>query len=156
MLKEVDTYLRGIYKSRGTVVNMTDRCEWLGIDIIGLLSFGYHLNLQSEEEWRFIPRAFADIKSRINVFMQFPALALLAPVITPFTEPEKGKLLSLVYKMMLDRAARDKDAERDFYSFAKGSLDFTPDYFEYGEFMAEAAFFVTAGNNLPFVLFGVS
>lgn len=145
MLEQVDIYLQQLYSSFSSVVNMTERSEWLGIDIIGLLSFGYRLNLQTEERWRFIPRSFEDIKSRINVYMQFPTISVLGPVITPFTEPEKDKLLKLVYQMMLDRAARDKDAERDFYSFAKGSLDYGPDYFEYGEFMAEAAFFVTAG-----------
>ncbi|KAI1413413.1 cytochrome P450 [Hypoxylon sp. FL1857] len=148
MLEQIDIFLRQIHASAGSVVNMTDRCQWLGLDIIGLLSFGYRLNLQTEKEYRFIPRAFADIKSRINVFMQFPALSTLAPLITPFTEPEKGKLL-MVYMMMLARAAQDKDAERDFYSYAKGNLDYGPDYFEYGEFMAEAAFFVTAGGTPP-------
>lgn len=148
MLGQIDIFLRQIYASSESVVNMTDRCQWLGLDIIGLLAFGYRLNLQTEKEYRFIPRAFADIKSGINVFMQFPALSTFAPLITPFTEPEKGKLLNMVYMMMLARAAQDKDAEKDFYSYTKGNLDFGPDYFEYGEFMAEAAFFVTAGTSL--------
>ncbi|KAI1405733.1 cytochrome P450 [Hypoxylon fuscum] len=149
MLGQIDIFLRQIYASSESVVNMTDRCQWLGLDIIGLLAFGYRLNLQTEKEYRFIPRAFADIKSGINVFMQFPALSTFAPLITPFTEPEKGKLLNMVYMMMLARAAQDKDAEKDFYSYTKGNLDFGPDYFEYGEFMAEAAFFVTAGGTPP-------
>ncbi|KAI0886384.1 cytochrome P450 [Annulohypoxylon maeteangense] len=149
MSAQIDIFLRKIYESSGSVVNVTDHCQWLGLDIVGLLAFGYHLNLQTKEEYRFIPRAFADIKSRIHVFMQFPALANFAALITPFTEPEKGKLLRLVYKMMLARAEQDKDAERDFYSYAKGNLDYGPDYFEYGEFMAEAAFFVTAGGTPP-------
>ncbi|KAI1809066.1 cytochrome P450 [Poronia punctata] len=155
MLKQIDIFLRQIYRSSsdGKVENLTDRAEWLGIDIIGILSFGYHLNLQTDETYRFIPRSFADIKARINTFMQFPLLSWFAPVITYFTEPEKDKLLKMVFMMMKSRAERevDQDADRDFdfYSHAKGSLDYGPEYFEYGEFMAEAAFFVTAGGTPP-------
>ncbi|KAI1267562.1 cytochrome P450 [Xylariaceae sp. FL1019] len=149
MLTQIDIFLRQIYKSSGLVENLTNRAEWLGIDIIGIMSFGYYLNLQTDKTYRFIPQSFADIKARINTFMQFPILSWVTPLITYFTEPGKDQLLRMVFMMMQARAERPRDAEMDFYSHAKGSLDYGPDYFEYGEFMAEAAFFVTAGGTPP-------
>ncbi|GAP85200.2 putative benzoate 4-monooxygenase cytochrome P450 protein [Rosellinia necatrix] len=149
MLEQVDIFLRQIYASAGSVEDITNRAEWLGIDIIGLISFGYRLNLQTDKTYRFIPKDFEDLKAIINTFMQFPAASVLNPVVSYLNSTKRERLRKIIFQMMLARAARERDAERDFYSYVKGNLDYGPDYIDKGNFIAEAAFFVTAGGTPP-------
>lgn len=146
MQEQIDIFLRQIYASAGSVVDMTNRAEWLGIDIVGLISFGYRLNLQTDETYRFIPKDFEDLKAIINCFMQFPFAFAISPVVGWLNAVKRERLRNIIFQMMLARAAREKDAEQDFYSYVKGNLDYGPDYIDKGNFIAEAAFFVTAGE----------
>ncbi|KAH8161810.1 hypothetical protein CIB48_g6431 [Xylaria polymorpha] len=149
MQEQIDIFLRQIYASAGSVVDMTNRAEWLGIDIVGLISFGYRLNLQTDETYRFIPKDFEDLKAIINCFMQFPFAFAISPVVGWLNAVKRERLRNIIFQMMLARAAREKDAEQDFYSYVKGNLDYGPDYIDKGNFIAEAAFFVTAGGTPP-------
>ncbi|KAI1120117.1 cytochrome P450 [Nemania abortiva] len=149
MLEQVDIYLRQIYASSGSIEDMTNRAEWLGIDIVGLIAFGYRLNLQTDETYRFISKDFEDLKAIINTFMQFPSASILNPVVSYLNSHKRERLRKVIFRMMVARAAREKDAERDFYSYVKGNLDYGPDYIDKGNFIAEAAFFVTAGGTPP-------
>jgi cytochrome P450 len=57
MLGHIDTFVQELAKTckdQASVVDMTDRCKFLGLDIIAQLGFGTALDLQTSTRNRFI------------------------------------------------------------------------------------------------------
>lgn len=71
MSGEVDVFLRQLLVSskKAEIVNISPRCERLGLDIIGLLSFGYRFNTQTEESHRYLQTVIDGMSWRINMYM---------------------------------------------------------------------------------------
>ena len=53
MTAQIDIFLRLLLAScqSGSPVEMTQRCQRLGVDIVGLLAFGYPFNTQASDEF---------------------------------------------------------------------------------------------------------
>ncbi|KAH9906954.1 cytochrome P450 [Xylariomycetidae sp. FL2044] len=151
ILEQVDIFIQLIRESsaKGEHVNMSTSCQRLGIDIVGYLAFGFTLNLQTEETYRFMPPAFDIGRARINIFMQYPPLTILNGPVKYLSRSKREKLLSALRTMISERSALDKKAKKDFYSFAAGHLDEGSGDFENSELWAEATFFITAGGTPP-------
>jgi cytochrome P450 len=148
MLNQIQIFLGRIYDSSltGKSINMTDYCNHLAVDIVGLLAFGYHLNLQTEDTYRFLPWAFAIGKSRVNIFMHFPAISILDRLVKFLGRRARKRILSMLAAMIKSRIAQESDAKPDFYSFAAGHMgEGSDDDIENSELFAEATFLVTAG-----------
>ena len=125
ILEQINIFLEQIRSSslNGNVVNMTERCERLGIDIVGLLAFGFPLQLQTNDTYRFLPPALAAGKTSINIFMHQPILRKLKGVIKFLAKRQRERILRMLEAMISSRMALKEDAKPDFYSFAAGHLD---------------------------------
>jgi hypothetical protein len=58
VIEQVDIFLKSLLSSTKPV-NLKQRSQWPGYGVIGLLSFGYALDLQTSQTNRFLPRAIA-------------------------------------------------------------------------------------------------
>ena len=77
MNTHINTFVRELVnasKSPATVVDMTERCKWLGIDIIGELGSGTNLELQTDKKNRFMVDGLEMSNFRTNLYIQFPLL----------------------------------------------------------------------------------
>lgn len=70
MMSQIDIFLAQLLRSsqQEQVVEMTSRCKYLAMDVIGLLAFGYYWKTQTEETLRLLPRAFAALNPRVYLF----------------------------------------------------------------------------------------
>ncbi|TGJ85499.1 hypothetical protein E0Z10_g3255 [Xylaria hypoxylon] len=156
MLEEIDTFIRQIFLSTlahpGTPINMAERCKWLGIDIVGQLSFAYPLNLQTNSTYRFIIDSAATANYFLNINMQMPSLAVFRPELFIYLRAVlRGKsYLRTIEKMIKARLAKDRHAEHDFYSIVSEEMAISKDQSIWtSEIWSEAIFFLTAGR-VPF------
>ncbi|KAI3341634.1 cytochrome P450 [Ustulina deusta] len=152
MIEEVDIFIHQILlaSQADTPVNIAERCKWLGMDIIGHLSFAYPLNLQTDPLHRFIIKSAATANYFLNINMQMPSLALLrAELFIYLRAVMRGKsYLRTIQKMIKARLARDKHAEQDFYSFVADEMAISEnDSIWNSEIWSEAIFFLTAGGD---------
>ena len=147
IIEQIDIFISQVHAASvsGQHVNMSELCPRLGIDIIGHLAFGYSLNLQTEDTYRFLPPAFDLGRARINLFMLYPPLTILDRLIKYLTRSKRERILAMLRTMIAARTVQDKNAKPDFYSFASGNMDEGSGDFENSELWAEATFFVTAG-----------
>lgn len=76
-MKSVNVFVQQIASSseqRDSVANMTDRCKYFRIDVIGQLGFGTALTLQTDRKTRFMVKGRETSNYRTNVYIQFPPL----------------------------------------------------------------------------------
>lgn len=127
-------------------VNMTKRCKRLSLDIIGLLAFGFLLNTQTDETYRFTIKGIAFGNYRSNSFMQFPALKnrVLDTVLHALTRKGRKGYLKALERMISTRLSMVKDARIDFYSFIADKIETgRPDSIRLTELWSEAVFFLS-------------
>lgn len=118
MLEQVDIFLRELLVSSSQPVNMTDRCDYLAVDVVGHLAFGYPLNLQTEEARRGVPKGMAMNGTRINLYLQFPEVSMLETIVRWLGKKETKKFIKFFETMIQSRLSQDKDANYDLYSLA--------------------------------------
>ncbi|KAI8630339.1 cytochrome P450 [Xylariaceae sp. FL1651] len=154
MIEEVDSFVRQIFLSfqsdTATPINMTERCKWLGMDIVGHLSFAYSLNLQTDPTYRFIVKSAATANYFLNMNMQMPLLAKLrAELWVYLIAVVRGKsYLRTIQKMIKARLSKDRHVEHDFYSVVAEKMAITNnDTILSSEIWSEAIFFLTAGGD---------
>ncbi|KAI1110017.1 cytochrome P450 [Nemania sp. NC0429] len=154
MMEEVDTFIRQIFLSTQvdsrTPINMTERCKWLGMDIVGHLSFAFPLNLQTDPTYRFILESAATANYFLNINMQMPSLAVFrAELFIYLRAVMRGKsYLRTIQKMIKARLAKDRHAEHDFYSIVSEDMTVPKDESIWtSEIWSEAIFFLTAGGD---------
>ncbi|KAI1142469.1 cytochrome P450 [Hypoxylon sp. FL0543] len=149
MALQIDVFLRQLLASsqKGEVVNMTVRCQRLGADVIGLLAFGYELNTQTEDTNRIIPAAMKSTSYRISLYMAWPAISFVDPVLLWFGRKQIPKFYQELRKMIGRRMSMPKDAAHDLYAVASGEITPTGDKGLQGtDLWSEASFFVMAGG----------
>ncbi|KAI0411106.1 cytochrome P450 [Xylaria grammica] len=152
MIEQVDIFIHQILLASqvDTPVNIAERCKWLGMDIVGHLSFAFPLNLQTDPLYRFIIKSAATANYFLNINMQMPPLALLrAELFIYLRAVMRGKsYLRTIQKMIKTRLAKDKHAEHDFYSFVADEMVISKDDSIWNsEIWSEAIFFLTAGGD---------
>ncbi|KAI1482304.1 cytochrome P450 [Daldinia eschscholtzii] len=127
----ISVYLKGILEASQTSqpVNMSERAQYLTLDIVTKLSFGYPLDTQTKKENRFVPKALAFGLYRGNIWHHI-----------------REKYSRLLDKMIRSRVARGPNSERDFYSFIS-ELGTDPANVRNGELWWEAHFLVVAGSD---------
>ncbi|KAK8087562.1 hypothetical protein PG997_002523 [Apiospora hydei] len=129
------------------IVNMTPRCERLGLDIIGLMSFGYHFNTQTDDSHRFLQSVVDGMSYRINMYITWPLLKPLERLFMLFGAPKLLKFHRLVHTMIKTRMAKDKDAHHDLYAVLADHLGKGQQGLYKGELWPEAILFILAGGN---------
>lgn len=140
MTTQVDIFLCELLRSSQTgkqpeAINMHKRCMYLGLDIIGLLSFGYDFHLQTSDKNRFLHRSIVLMTWHANVLIQMPLLSWLYSGILlnlVFFRVQMGAY-RLLQTMIKERLALDKDAMPDLYASVADSLGPGPDRLQISE-----------------------
>ncbi|KAK8134591.1 Isotrichodermin C-15 hydroxylase [Apiospora sp. TS-2023a] len=126
MLTQIDVFLGQLLhscqpkpepKDQPTVVDMTSRCKYLAMDVIGLIAFGTALKTQTEETFHLLPRAFAALNPRVYLFMNWPKTHLVDPGVQWLVRERVGEFRRLLQGIITDRMALPRDAKHDLYSF---------------------------------------
>lgn len=150
MKEQVDIFLGQLLQSAqsSTPVDMSDRCKRLGMDIVGFLSFGFALNMQTEPTYRFIIRGTNTGGYRSHCYMQFPALKELGIhyLLLILGLPQRLKYIKMLQHMISTRLSEEKHARNDLYSFVADHIDNSADGITTSELWSEALFFFPAGQ----------
>lgn len=149
MTEQVDIFIRGLARNHNQQpINVKNRCSYLSFDIIGLLSFGYALNLQTDEQNQFLAEQLAHGNHRMNVYMQIPVIPRykLQTWINLLFRQEREKTARLIETMIRNRMADDANARRDLFSFLADAVNAKDDDgLRLGDLWYEAFFFIIAG-----------
>ncbi|XDG06326.1 hypothetical protein ABKA04_005941 [Annulohypoxylon sp. FPYF3050] len=148
MESQIDVFLELILAAAqdGTVVNMTERCQRLGVDVIGLLAFGHHFDTQTAEGFRFVPAVIDAMSWRISTYMQFPLLSYFERPLALLGARQFIKFGNAVGAMIQTRMAQDKNAHHDLYSMVADNIGKGQQGLYYGELWPEAILFIMAGG----------
>ncbi|KAI0828784.1 cytochrome P450 [Hypoxylon sp. FL0890] len=150
MIEQVDIFIQQLGRIRHQPVDVKNRCSYLSFDIIGLLSFGYSLHLQTDEENQYLTERLARSNHRMHVYMQIPIIPRhkLHIYINKFFQQEREKVACLVETMIRSRMAEDVDAKRDLYSYVAEAVNAKDDDgLRIGDLWYEAFFFIIAGGD---------
>lgn len=160
MMSQVDIFLAQLLENKpgrkGAVIDITPRCQRLGIDVVGLLAFGYPFKTQTEEKLRFIPLAMASLNSRLNLFMTWPTFHKVDPGIQWLFKERIERFRGALITMIQTRMALPKDAKYDLYSIVANEEKIDQveqDGLRSSELWAEAGVFFTAGKLTPQVCY---
>ena len=152
MMTQVDVFLRQLLRSsqQGEVVEMSSRCKWLTMDVIGLIAFGSLWKTQTEETLRLIPRAIAALNPRVYLFMTWPAFHMIDPGVQWLVRERVEKFRGILAGMISDRMALPRDAKHDLYSFVASDErvgQAQRDGIRKSEIWGEAGVFINAGKS---------
>ncbi|KAI2609364.1 cytochrome P450 [Hypoxylon fragiforme] len=152
MVEQVDIFIQGLARDhqKQQPINVKDRCSYLSFDIVGLLSFGYALNLQRDEQNQFLAEQLAHGNHRMNVYMQFPFIVRhkLQTWINLLFRQGREKTARLIETMIRSRMADDTKARRDLFSFVADAVNAKDDEgLRLGDLWYEAFFFIVAGGD---------
>jgi cytochrome P450 len=151
MVSHIDTFVKELAMScekHNTLVDMTDRCRRLGLDVIGELGFGTNLKLQTEEKNRFMIDGLETSNFRINLYVQFPLLKRIGMelLLFPYIATSQMKYYKMLRELIVARRNEDKHARKDLYSFVIDLRDSeTGQGMRLRDIWTEAAFFMPAG-----------
>jgi hypothetical protein len=147
MSHQVDIFLRQLLASSSLPINTTERTKRLGYDIVGHLSFGYDLRLQTEETNRFLVDAIALGNYRSNLNMQFPFIHKLHlhEVVGRLFYPSWDEFTNLLGSMIKSRMQQGKATQHDFYSLVSEAMVAESTEMQKLDLWTEAMFFVIAG-----------
>ncbi|KAG6353747.1 hypothetical protein INS49_005456 [Diaporthe citri] len=151
MMGQIDVFI-GIIREASktfTPVDMTDGLKRLGVDsIVGLLAFGFPLNLQTDPTYRFMIEGLSFGGYRVHCHMQFPLIKRLGIQYLLFIAGwfQRAKYGRMMHRMIRTRLSEDKHARHDLYSVLADHLDnSTADGMTTSQLWSEALFFFPAG-----------
>lgn len=128
MTENIHIFIEKLSKSHrenpGELINMSQRCRWVRLYVVGHIDFGYDLNLQTEETCRFLVHSMMIGSSRVNMYTQFSLLRKLRlEVFSSILSAIRGRsFLRTTMKMIDSRMAEDKHAKYNLYSFMIDAL----------------------------------
>ncbi|KAF4627990.1 hypothetical protein G7Y89_g10160 [Cudoniella acicularis] len=151
MIDQVNIFARNLLLSSqsSTPVNITEHTRRLGLNIAGLLGFGYDLRLQTDDENRFMHTVLDVGTFYSNVFLHYPSgrFLWLAFVIASPLRKLRNKYLALMETMITSRTAQPKDAKHDLYSFVADALGAESSDLRQSDLWAEANLFLPAAGD---------
>ena len=148
MLKQVDNFLTQLLRSsqHKQTVNMSPRCERLGVDVVGQLAFGYALNTQAGPLHRAVVASIKARGARVSLYFFWSRLRSLEWLLNRLRggkEHFEGIHASL--KTMIGaRMMMPKDARHDLYKMASKDSEHGEGFIS-KDLWAEAVFFIAAG-----------
>ncbi|KAI1073671.1 cytochrome P450 [Whalleya microplaca] len=149
MALQIDVFLRQLLTSsqKDEVVNTTTRCQRLAADVVGLLAFVYELNTQTEDTNKIIPAAMKSASYRISLYMAWPAISFVDPVVRWLGRKQLPKFHQALKKMIGRRMGMPKDSGHDLYAVASGDVTVSGHKGLQGtNLWSEVSFFVMAGG----------
>ncbi|KAI3390366.1 hypothetical protein diail_9940 [Diaporthe ilicicola] len=151
MVGQIDLFIGQIREASktSTPVDMTDCLKRLGMDIVGLLAFGFPLNMQTDPTYRFMVKGLSIGGYRAHCFMQFPPIRRLGiqHLLGVAGRAQRVKYVEMMQRMIRTRLSEDKHARHDLYSVVADHLDnTTADGITTSQLWSEALFFFPAGG----------
>ncbi|KAK7753336.1 hypothetical protein SLS62_004626 [Diatrype stigma] len=148
MSEQINVFLQLLIASsqNGDAVNMTERCQRLSLDVVGLLAFGYPLTTQTSEHFRFLPPVIDAMGWRISTYMQFSPLARFERLFSWLGKRDFNKFGDAVQTMIKTRTSQGKYAHHDLYSVVADHIGKGKDGLYDGELWPEAILFIMAGG----------
>lgn len=151
MISQIDVFLAQILRAsqQDEIVEMTSRCKYLAMDVIGLLAFGASWKTQTEETLRILPRAFASLNPRVYLFMNWPKTHKIDPGVQWLVRERVEKFRRILAGMIADRMALPIDAKHDLFSFVANDErvgQAQQEGIRKSEIWGEAGVFVNAGG----------
>lgn len=152
MASQIDVFLAQLLRccsQRGQVADMTPRCKYLAMDVIGLLAFGAAWKTQTEEALRLVPRAFAALNPRVYLFMNWPKTHAVDPGVRWLVRERIETFRRVLAGMIAERMALPRDAKHDLYSFVASDErvgQAQQEGIRKSEIWGEAGVFVNAGQ----------
>ncbi|KAI1384222.1 cytochrome P450 [Hypoxylon trugodes] len=124
MAKQVDIFIQQLALCQGTPIDMKMRCNYLAMDVVGLLSFGYPLHSQTDSKNRFLADEMARGNRRLNIYMQIPFIPRhrLQIPINLIWYKSREVVFRLIESMIKSRMKADRHATHDLYSFVVDAL----------------------------------
>ncbi|KAI0186515.1 cytochrome P450 [Astrocystis sublimbata] len=153
LLREIDVLLGVILTSCQDLgkppLDMTDKFQFLTLDIIGQLIFGLPHRIQTRTKNRFLAFGLAIINYHNNVLIQFPFLSksLLVSLMHLFTARSQQKNLDSIQKTIRWRIRQPLNAAYDMYYAVTKKMG--PGLFDTGQpntIWSEAAMLYSAGG----------
>lgn len=131
-----------------TPVNMTERCRFLGYDVMGEFGFGQSFELQSSPKNHFLIDAVEATGLKAGIYVQYPRLAALKleTFLARRTAKMREKYLELMANLVKSRLAAEKGSQQDLFSWVVDAKDpETGKGFSESELWAESRFLLIAG-----------
>lgn len=148
--EQVDIFIKQIALNMERPLDLKDRINYLSMDIIGLLSFGFDLRSQTQEKYRYFSDDMPDANSRLNIYMQVPAIAryrLFVPLDMLWHKAQE-KMYGLIEFMIKSRMAKAQNAKYDLYSVISDALTTEEgEGLRVNDLWMEAIFFIVAGSS---------
>jgi cytochrome P450 len=149
MTEQIEIFIKLLMTASQTssAVNMTEYTKRLGMDIVGLLAFGYALNLQTDPKNRFMIRGIAVGTYQSNCFMQFPKLKALRlhHLLGIVGYKQWRGYRDILRQMVRSRLSEPTHAKHDLYSFVADYVGNSGEGLQIDELWSEALFFFPAG-----------
>ncbi|OTB05051.1 hypothetical protein M426DRAFT_57542 [Hypoxylon sp. CI-4A] len=153
MIREIDTLLKVILSAcrapRIQYLDMSRQFNYLSLDIIGQLSFGYANNTLTRPKNRFLTKGIMMNNYHYNVFMQFPSLAKswLVSLMHRLMARQEQRNLESLKKAIRRRTSQGLDAKYDLYHVVTKQANPADDEdIEQSDMWSEAALFYVAGH----------
>lgn len=151
MISQIDVFLAQLLRAsqQDEVVEMTSRCKYLAMDVIGLLAFGASWKTQTEDTLHILPRAFASLNPRVYLFMNWPKTHKIDPGVQWLVRERIEKFRRILAGMIADRMALPIDAKHDLFSFVANDErvdQAQQEGIRKSEIWGEAGVFVNAGK----------
>ena len=130
-------------------VNMTERCKYLALDVMGEFGFGQTFEVQTREENRFLVDAIRAASFIAGVYSQYPRLKDLnvGKLIRPKGAWTREKFAGLMKRLTEQRVAAGRDTHHDLFSFIMKAEDSkTGDKFSVADLWAESRLIMIAGK----------
>ena len=147
--EQVDIFIRQLALGQDRQpIDMKERVNHLILDIISLLSFGFPLQTQTNEEYRFLTDSMVESNHRMNVYMQIPVIPRyrLQNHINRIWSRSREKFLRFLDLMIQSRMSEDVHAKYDVYSFLADTLKTDEGKnFRAHDLWMEALLFIIAG-----------
>ncbi|KAJ8065674.1 hypothetical protein OCU04_006346 [Sclerotinia nivalis] len=153
MMSHINIFVYHLAKSSSdpkAVVDLSEQCKYLGMDVVGELGFGTNLALQTSPKNRFMIKGLETSNFRSNTYMQFPLLKKIGMevLLYPFILTRQLKYYNTLRDLIVVRRSEGAHARNDLYSFVADIKDpETGEGMRLRDIWSEAAFFMPAGGD---------
>ncbi|KAK8065057.1 hypothetical protein PG997_011804 [Apiospora hydei] len=151
LVEQVNTFLCQLLAAsrQSRPVELSERSKQLGMDIVGLLAFGYPLQMLTSTENHFLMRGLKVGTFQNNAFMQWPLLKKLGVhhLMVYLGKKQRMQYLRSLQNMISSRVAQGRHAKRDLFSFAADYVGSSENEIGTSELFGEALFFFPAAGD---------
>lgn len=115
MISQTDVFPAQLLRAsqQEEIVEMTSRCKYLAMNVIGLLAFGSSWKTQTSETLQILPRSFASLNPRVYLLMTWPKTHNIDPGVQWLVKERIEKFRGILTGIISDRMALPIDSKHD-------------------------------------------